>query len=189
MREKVIFVKFRTDFVTNSSASSFAIVLTVETVSGDFCMNCDTDEQEGINVCFVGSPKQMANADSIEDLIDMIKSSFEPMYGGTADDDFDNPTAIEVMQLRDDSCYADLRELSSMDDVLSVAVRGDEGGWINVDYWCEYKYDKETGKYIYTYHGDENGNGCSGSIDVPDFDEIDEEIESNEPSYNDLFGF
>lgn len=178
-------MKIRSDFVTNSSASSFVIELTVGTKHDEVSLECYTDEQEGIEIVFKGSPKEVANATSIDSMIDMILNSFEKWF----DSDEEDATDCELQRIREDSFFDYLRSLDSVDDVRFVSVRGDEGGWNNVEYWCEYRYDKDTGKYTYTWHDYENDNGCSGAIYVPDEDAIDEEIESNEIGRNILLGF
>lgn len=72
-------MKIRTDFVTNSSSSSFVVRLAVELKNGqtiDFLEAANGGEAEGFDSLYVTvSPKQLAMADTVSSLIRLLKEN------------------------------------------------------------------------------------------------------------------
>ena len=175
-------MKIRTDFVTNSSSSSFTVQIDVTLADGNvisFKNTSDAGEGPGVyESVFVDlSPKKMGEAGSVEALIGMLERNVKG-----------NVWSDEEQGLRKESVFKDdsasksaksflkkLRSLNSMDEIKSIHVSGTET-MDKVDH-TDVTYDLQEKTYTGERYGhafDEYPNGgCGGSFILPDEDQCD----------------
>lgn len=176
-------MKIRTDFVTNSSSSSFVVDLQIELRNGRVLTFRGTGScGEGSNSDFYdlkisASPKQLAKAGSVDELIALLKN-------GVKDDKckiLDENDADRNQMIREwtASGYTDgvqtydralsfsrsLTMIPQMEDIRSISISGDERGRYN-RYYRKFTYDCDTGSYTQSSQGmpfEKNG-GSGGNL-------------------------
>ena len=200
-------MKFRSDFVTNSSSSSFIVSISIETKDGNlicFDGNGGTPESGRIDffeydAIITASPKKMCKAETVEELIKILTD-------GVLDGDeyieeeervkiFEKSMPVEVYDYSDDNFFEDpdstmrtvdaydfikeIREkIKNVSDIKRITVTGEEENYVH--YRQSYTYDNETGEYTGVVDGSEfEKDGASGGcIMMPDLDEC--EVEEND---------
>lgn len=127
--EKII--KIRTDFVTNSSSSSFILTLKFELTNGEVI------SWEGVSDCGEGSydygqlstrksPKELGSCDSIESLIEMVK-------GSVGEGILDYGEGFAPIFSDDSPIIESLKKLTSMDDIAKITIEGYEDTFRDYD--------------------------------------------------------
>lgn len=149
-------MKIRTDFVTNSSSSSFTLMINFELKNGEevkFVGHGGGAESGTIDffdneVLVDVSPKELGTAETIDEMIELLTN-------GVRDDDLEECPRIFVPDNDNDSYYF-IKEIedkiSSMDDIEKITIRGDEENY--QDYLRSYTYDRETKKYTGMEYGE-----------------------------------
>ncbi len=203
-------MKIRSDFVTNSSSSSFIVQININLKNGEsinFSGMGGSPESGRIDYfeqdCIVTvSPKQLGNAASVATMIQLLtdgvvdgcewdeekvkifaKSNPQP-YIDYSDPDFDPLDDFNPEDLPSCDAYDFIKEIlakvHTMDDIKSIRIFGEETNYMI--YSQEYVYDRETGEYAGHVNGCEfEKDGASGGeICMPDLDECEVTYENEE---------
>ena len=122
-------MKIRTDFVTNSSSSSFVLVVRVALKNGEVLKFVGDSDGEAPStyhgLTTRATPKQLGNSKSIDELIQALKESIVVEKRGHTY----SPVLID-----DDPIIKGLKNVKSMDEIDTVTINIDTYGYDEEEY-------------------------------------------------------
>lgn len=184
-------MKVRTDFVTNSSSSSFLVSLRIELRNGRVLEFQERGSGgEGSSRDFHGlyirvSPKQLAHAGSVDELIALLKNGVKDVDRKIFDEN--DPERNQMIREWEESGWRyglqnyeralsfahSLPLISKMEDIRVISITGDERGRDGYNrYYRQFTYDCDTEVYTLSSRGmpfDSEGGG--GDLYFSDEDE------------------
>ncbi len=174
-------MKYRTDFVTNSSSSSFTVQIGVQLNNGEtikFENSSDDGQSEGpfTSVYVNLSPRKMGNVRSIDELVEMIvKGVISEEYSEIVGDVVETSVFSENSPSEEAKQFiARIRNIPSMEEIQTINIAGTEFLSNEIDH-LDITYDRQDHLYQgkrYGHEIDEYPNGgCGGQFRIPDEDE------------------
>ena len=165
-------MKFRTDFVTNSSSSSFMLTVSIQLKNKKY-LNWELNAYEdyyGDPGCYGEidanlSPKRLAKCPTVDAMLDLLGQSVK-LEGGDS-----------VAKGKRTRFFNSVKKkIASMDEIAQIRVEGIEIYSDNNCYQSTYYYDRLQDRYIHIASGeyqDDLDGAHGGYLSVPDEKELD----------------
>ena len=161
-------MKIRTDFVTNSSSSSFMLVIRIGLKNGKVLKfmgdgGVGENSEEYYELTANASPEELGQCESIDDLIGMLQRSVVQGW-----DTYYNEDEEPDEKVIDDNekIIQGLKKLNSMDEIATITINGDLFGRGEQHQYKHYTYYRDKKVTVYDEGGDEyiNDEGTGGHI-------------------------
>ena len=159
-------MKIRTDFVTNSSSSSFIITIAIDTNDG--VLSCELSsgiEERYESIIATRSPEEMGQCSSVEDLMALLRTAVKIDHQDEIDEDYCDEFVDFI---------SSVGEIESIDEIKSVTVSST----------LRHGHTDAEDTEVYTYYREQNVTvhaKCSSSDDSEDEEEYYDEDVGEEP--------